>query len=361
LKKGSLAACALALLFVARLRAAEAPTAEPGVVEIPASAPANDDSAWKPVEDARGTSRFAAALDDWLKVHPHGVLAARALVEQSALQENLIEAGATLRQARGEGPNTVWGSKASLALAELEYDQERAESALMAMEDADTWPRTDDMEPEWLYWRGQCRLVLKGFERAKADFERLIAVYPKGPRLNAAILGLADCDAALKLDDKALAGFAQLYKDPEEPFGAQALWGAAMIQERAQHSDEARSLLERLQQQYPASFEARAAPDRLKALAKAPAPTPVITARHAPLPVRLFVQVGVFSKRAGAIRFEQPLKKRHYPVQIQVHQLANRTLYHVKVGPYASRAKAELAARHLKSKEHLPFVQITEE
>jgi tetratricopeptide (TPR) repeat protein len=342
--------------------AEETPVPEAGVVEIASAAPASDDGGWKPVEEARGSTRFAAALDGWLKVHPHGVQAARALYEQAQLQDNLLEAGATLRRARGEGPGSLWGAKASLALARLEYDQERTESALMALEDADAWPRSEDMEPDWLYWRAQCRLVQKGFERAKADFERLIAVYPKDPRIPSAILGLADCDAALKLDDKALAGFAQLYQDPQNPFGAQALWGAAMLQERAQHSEEARRLLERLRQQYPASFEARAVPERLQALAQAPQPTPVPAIKHRPAAAkRAYVQVGAFSKRAGALRFEQQLKKRRYPVQVQVHKLANRTLYHVRVGPYPSLAKAQAAAKRLKTREHLPFVQITEE
>ena len=37
-----------------------------------------------PVEDARGSTRFAAALRGYLAVVPHGTLGARALLEQAA-------------------------------------------------------------------------------------------------------------------------------------------------------------------------------------------------------------------------------------------------------------------------------------
>jgi len=52
--------------------AAELDVTEPGVVDLPAAAPNTDDAAWKPVEDARGSSRFAVALDAWLLATPTG-------------------------------------------------------------------------------------------------------------------------------------------------------------------------------------------------------------------------------------------------------------------------------------------------
>jgi tetratricopeptide (TPR) repeat protein len=332
---------------------------EPGVVDVPVAAVSTDEALWKPVEDARGGSRFAAALETWLAAHPHGVQASRALLERAALQENLLEAGADLRRARSEGVASIWGARASLELAKLEYDQERAESALMALEDAETWPRSEDLEPEWLYWRGQCRLVLKGFERAKADFERLLASYPTHVRLAAARLGLAECDAALHADDKALAGFELLYKDPQSPFGAQALWGAASLRLRQGQAAEAKRLFTRIRTQYPASFESKAAQDRLAELAKVPEATPVPATAPAKAG-RFHVQVGAFSKRSGAVNLQKILKKRRYPVLLQARKLGARTLYIVKVGPYKDRAAAENIAHKLETRDKLPQ-RITEE
>ena len=107
------------------LDAADIELSEAGVVDVPAPAISNESKTWQPVEDVRGTSLFAAALDTWLIGHPHGVQAAHALFERARLQENLLEAGADLRRARGEGQATLWGTKASLELAKLEYSQER--------------------------------------------------------------------------------------------------------------------------------------------------------------------------------------------------------------------------------------------
>lgn len=341
------------------LRAASLDTAEAGVVEIPATVP-NEESAWKPVEDARGTTRFVSALDSWLTAHPHGVMAARALYEQALLQENLLEAGATLRRARGEGQGTVWGTRASLELAKLEYAQERAESALMALEDAETWTRPEELEPEWLYWRGQSRLVLKGFERAKADFERLVASYGKHTRGQAALLGLAECDAALKLDDKALAGFEGLYKDPANPLGAQALWGAAALRQRQGDLPKAKALLARLRSQYPASFEAGAAKDRLAEIAKLPVEKPVAVTAAVKKGGHILVQVGAFSKQASALKLQKKLKARRYPAKVHLHKHVSRSLYHVEVGPYKDRRSAEAAAKKLETQDHLQ-PRITEE
>jgi TolA-binding protein len=312
------------------------------------------------VEDARGSSRFASALETWLKAHPHGPQAARALIEEAALQENLLEAGGTLRRARGEAENTPWGSQAALELAKLDYAQERTESALLTLEDAETWPRAEALEPDWLFWRGQCRLLLKGYEQAKADFERLIAGYPKYPQLDAARLGLAECDAALRADERALAGFEALYKDPQNPFAAQALWGAASLRQRQGEAAESKRLFEQLRGLYPSSFEAKAAQGHLDELAKLPTPTPVPQQAAQGKAGRFRVQVGAFSKRAGALRLQRTLKARRYPVQLQARRLGARTLYIVRVGPYKTRAAAEAAAQHLEKRERLPQ-RITED
>jgi len=335
--------CLLALPFA--LPAAEA-MLEPGVVEV--VEPATEAPLWQAVEDARGSTGFAAALEAHLKAYPHGPQAARALVEQALLEDDLVKAGATLRMARGEGRNSVYGSRAAFELARLEYAQDRSESALLVLEEADTWPRPEGLEPEWLYLRAQCRLVLKGFQRARDDFQHLAAAYPKHARYQAALLGQADCDSALKDDERAWLHYQDLLKGP---FAAQALWGQATLRQRQGRNDEARKLYQQLVARYPASFEAHAAIDKVQALAKVrPKPVPKPTA---PLN-RWWVQVGAFSRKASAAKLAATLKKRRYPIKLVVRKLDDRTLYLVKVGPYTVKSKVDSAARKLETQDKLP-------
>ena len=352
----------LALLCLRPLPAFAAEAPEAGVVEIPAAAADQDETAWKAVEEQRGKPGFQAALGAWLLAHPHGVLAARALLEQASLQENLLDAAATLRSARGEGAAGVWGSKASLELVKLEYAQDRIESALTILDDADTWPRGEDIEGDWLFWRGQCRLALKGFERAKTDLERFAAAYPKHPKAPQAQLGLAECAAALKDDEGALKGFERIYQDPKSEFGAQALWGAATLRQRRQENAEAQRLFKRLKAQYPASFEATAAKERLEQLSKLPPPRPTATPAPKPWPRagRFYVQVGAFSKRATAQKLQRALKARRYAALL-VAPGARTRFYIVKVGPFRTRAAAEAGGRKLSSHEKLTQQRIVEE
>ncbi|HXC62758.1 MAG TPA: hypothetical protein VNZ67_00295, partial [bacterium] len=52
-----------------------APPAEPGVVQVDAPLPGDAD--WRAVEDARGGTGLAQALQGYLAVHPHGLGASR--------------------------------------------------------------------------------------------------------------------------------------------------------------------------------------------------------------------------------------------------------------------------------------------
>lgn len=319
------------------------------MVEI--AAPASTDPGWAPVEDARGSTRFAGALTTYLAAYPHGAPAARALLEQAAREDDLVKAGSLLRRARSEGAGTEIGSQAALDLARLEYAQDHAEAALLILDDADAWPRPDAQQPEWLYWRAQCRLVLKGYQRARDDFRHVAAAWPGHARAEACLLGEADCDAALKDDDRAVEIYQKLAKG-QGPFAAQALWGLAALRQRQGSVDEARRLFAQVQARFPASFESHAAGKRLDELAKAPAPTPTPLAR--PRLGRFYVQVGAFSRRASAAKLAARLKSHRFLVKVQPRKLDGRPLYLVKAGPYASRAKAETEAHKLETREKLP-------
>lgn len=347
---------ALLAILAPALAAAPAPTAEaalePGVVEL--ALPKTDDNAWAPVEDARNSTRFAEALSSFLQAHPHGPQAARALAEQAAREDDLFKAEALLKQARSEGKGSEAGSAAALAQAHLEYAQDRPAAALQIMEEAEPWPRPEAIQAEWLYWRAQCRLVLKGWQRARDDLRQLAATWPKHPRAEEARLGQAECDAALGQDDSAAAGFTRLSSGP---FAAQALWGLASLRQRQGDVAEARRLFLRLRHDYPASFEAEGALARLDALAKLPQPTPAPAASKAKA---CWLQVGAFSRQVSADKLARQLRAKGYKVKVQLRKVDGRSLRLVKAGPYASRAKAEAAGKRLAAKERMIF-RIVEE
>lgn len=350
----ALAALGLAWWSAAAWAGAPVRTAEPGVVELAEAGP-DQDAAWQAVLAGKGSPGWPEALQAWLKRHPRGPLAALALAEQAALQDDLDQAAALLRRARSEGAGTEAGAAAALELARLEYAQERYESALAALEEADPWPRSQALEPEWLYWRAQSRLVLKGLQRARDDFQHLAAGWPQHPRAQAALLGQAECDAALKEYARAEPVFSQLAR-PGSPHAAQALWGWAGMKARQGDAEAARALYQRLKRDYPASFEAASVDERLAALpapqAKAPTPTPAKR--------QWSVQVGAFARPAAAEQLAQRLRKQGYAVQVQARRADGRTLHLVKAGPYATRALAEQQAKRLASREKLPH-RIVEE
>lgn len=344
-------ACLLLLLGAASLRAAApAPSAEPepGVVEVAEPAP-EQDQAWTELLAKKGSEAWPALLQAWLKQNPHGRRASQALFEQAALEDDLTKASATLRLARGEGEGSDVGAAAALELAKLDYAQERVESAWATLQEAEDWPKSDDLQAEWLYWKAQCRFVQKGFQGARDDFQHLAAAWPKHPRAQAALLGQAECDTVLKAYDRAEPVFEALAK-PGSSFAAQALWGWAGLKLRQGDTAAARALYLRLKAEYPASFEASAVDEKLAALPKAaaaPTPAPKAGARFA-------VQVGAFSHKASADKLASTLRKRRYPVLVQARRLDSRTLYLVKVGPYKLRAQAQRTAQRLASREKLP-------
>ncbi len=81
------------------------------------------------------------------------------------------------------------------------------------------------------------------------------------------------------------------------------------------------------------------------------APTPAVSAR--PPAGRLAIQVGAFGESGGAEKLIARLKAAGYPAYIAVGA-GDGARWRVRVGPYASREKADAAAARLKQSEKLP-------
>lgn len=331
--------------------------AAPAAAE-PRKAGPPDDPAWTAVEDARSSTGFAQALDAFLLAHPHGPSAARALREQAGGLDDLGAAEALLHRATREGAGSAPGSAAALDLARLKYAEDRPEAALSALEAADAWPRPEALQPEWLYWRGQCRLALKGWQRAADDFRQLAAAWPRHARAEAALLGEADCEGSLGHDDTAAAVYGRVVAG-NGSFTAQALWGLGTVRLRQLRIAEARDCFRRLQAGWPSSFEGHAAADKLAQIAA----LPKSAAQPAPKP-RLRglwdIQVAAYSRLDSAKKRADLLHSHGFKVRVRLRRLDGRPLYLVKVGPYASRAKAEAAAAVLQGRENLPCYIVEE-
>jgi hypothetical protein len=357
----TLLALSLGLALSAALPAESLPPPSPAaVMAVPSPFSASADSGWSAVADARGSTGFARDLDAWLALHPHGPLAARALVEKAALHDHLAEADGLLRRAIKEGRGGEDGAAAALELARLEYAQGWPAAALATLDAADAWPRAEECQAQWLYWRGQSRLALKLWRPAEEDFRQLEALWPHDSNAEAARLGGADCEAGLGEDEAAAGAYDSLAADGG-PFAAQALWGLGTLRLSEGRLEEARGAYLRLRSSYPASFEAQAVPTELKsiaALARSPVPasTPAVGARRG----RWSVQVGAYSKPRWADALARQLRRHRFRVKVQRKNFDGRVLYLVQVGPYTSRNRAAAAALVLQSREKLPFNLVAE-
>lgn len=273
--------------------------------------------------------------------------------------EALADAEGRLRQAMLAGAGDESGTAASLDLARLEYADGRPAAALADLEAAEAWPRAGDQQPEWLFWRGQCRLALKQWTPAEHDLRQLAALWPLDPRAGAARLGAADCEAALGEDESAAVSYDGLAVDGG-PFAAQALYGLGALYQREGRLAEAAQAYQRLKTGYPASFEAQAVGARLSEI-EALAPLQAGSqARANGGRGRWSVQVGAYSKLRWAEALARPLRRHRFRVKVLKKNVDGRLLYLVQVGPYFSRPSAAAAAEVLQSREKLPFNLVEE-
>lgn len=68
------------------------------------------------------------------------------------------------------------------------------------------------------------------------------------------------------------------------------------------------------------------------------------------------VQVGAFQDRQSAEEVLEQIQNQHYPSYIEPREDASGTYYRVRVGPFATEAKAEQVAKALKQDGHAIFL-----
>jgi TolA-binding protein len=117
--------------------------------------------------------------------------AAKAQVLRARQLENLSQAAAAYKEAYAQDPSGAWGGQAMLELGKQEYALGHHESAMILLAQLPEELLEGESRGQLLYWRAQCRLVLKGLLRAQEDFESFIKGYPDHPLADSARLAMA--------------------------------------------------------------------------------------------------------------------------------------------------------------------------
>jgi TolA-binding protein len=330
---------------------AGAPPAD-SVIDLDAVPGSSAPQDWGDLEPKLAGPGAMEALDAYLSKHPHGVAASRAQLERARRIENLDEGVEAYKAAISEDPGGPWSRLATLELGKQEYALGQAEAALTLLAGISEEDLQGDARAQLMFWRAQCRLVLKGMQRAQDDFEGFLRLYPDHSLADAARLGVADCDAQLGNDEAALKGYQKLFQEPASSVAPQALLEAAGLLFKGGRQDEARQLLSQLASAYPDSLEA----ERARALLKS-SPPPVQPPLAAPPKEGAFtIQVGAYVRHIGAVALFNKLRRKGYAVSIEKRVLNDNILHMVQVGRYPSKILAQKAAMAIKAKEHLQFV-----
>jgi TolA-binding protein len=279
--------------------------------------------------------------------------------ERGKASENLEEAAEAFKAAIKRDPGGPWAQMARLELGKQEYALGRAESAMVHLEAVPEDGLTGENKAQLLYWRAQCRFVLKGFTKSQEDFESFLRLYPEHALADSASLAVADCDAALRHDDAAFTGYKKLYQAPASSVAPQAYLQAAALHLKSGRKHEARLLLEKVAKDFPESLEAGRAKEELKSLPKAEAATPTPQKAVPEGAAAFTIQVGAYSRHAGALALFNKLKKRGYPVRLDKQVIKDSVFHLVQIGKYPKKAQAQKAADRIKARERLP-VRIVE-
>jgi cell division septation protein DedD len=355
-KTGTIFCCLLASIMLSTVSRGGEPESKSGTaMDLGESESGLEKETWAKVEKASPGPKAAAELKEYLRLFPHGPHACQAFLIQGRGQENLLEARQDFQTATScPGPCAAEGG---LELGKLEYSLGRYSQA----EDALTGALAVSATPcvDLFFWRGQARRMSGKFKDSLGDFRACQDRPASGDLKSLAVLGEADCEAALGDTGAAVKAYASL---ADSSVAAQALWATAALEEAVGEKEEAGDKLRLLARDFPATFEGGKALQRLKAqpplapvkerLREVPA-APGVQAGDAP---GYWVQVGSYASGNWADKLVQALKKKKYPVSKRVVRIKGHAFHEVRIGRFATRASALAAGKKIAKKEGLPFV-----
>lgn len=177
--------------------------------------------------------------------------------------------------------------------------------------------------PRAFYLKARIFLKQGRISEARQIFSKILADFPAGEFSDEAQLGFADTFFAEENFDRAIGEYRKIgEKYPQSPFCAIALYKLSKSCLKAGRMEEARFYFQKLQQDYPSSFESKLI-DELDNSEFA-----------------YSVQVGCFSKYENAERLVAKLKKKGFDAYISEKEGAP-VFYRVRVGKFRTQEQAQ--------------------
>jgi len=325
------------------------------LLSMASAASASESAAWAKAQASLSiTAQAGAGLDEYLKAYPKGSHAAHACLLKARQEQGLAQARAWLDKAVALDPAGPDGCAAGLEAGRIAF----AQSDTLAAEASLGKALACGPSMQALALRGRCRLLLKQLAGARADFAQCQALSGTASgdedslSLEQARIGLADEAAAEGDTEGALAGYGMLWQaQPPSFLAAQALWQAAQLRQARAESATAQALYAKLVKDYPESFEAGRAAEKLATPEPATLASPAAPGKAGS---RFTVQVGSFSQKEAAAQLYGLLKDHGYPVRKGIKTVHGHRFIDVSVGEFKSREAAMEYAKNLGKKEDLP-------
>jgi tetratricopeptide (TPR) repeat protein len=203
-------------------------------------------------------------------------------------------------------------------------------------------------EAGWLL--GMAYLNSGKYERAAATFRRVIENELETDYDSWAFMGLGFCYYETGSYDKAIGSFNRLAGQHSDPARPQAM---AMLSHTYSLIGE-RKRAEGYRDDYESSYPQAFFGESFSLVEPVSVDIPIVPdvdpeAEHL-VGAKYYIQIGAFSSRANASRMQNKLKKRYRAV-IDRQVVNNQRYYKVLVGPYSTRAKAQLAKEKLEREE----------
>lgn len=184
---------------------------------------------------------------------------------------------------------------------------------------------------EGRYLMGICFLKLNDTKEARKNFEFALENYPKSPRIEEIMLGVADSYYIDKDHQKAEAAYQKmLRKFPNSDYASMAYLRLGECQRELGKWRESETSFCKIMNTYALSLEAQQAQELLKKQTS-----------------YFSIQVGAFSKRDNADSLAVLLNQKGHNAYVDKVYSGDNLIYRVRVGQYNTKEQAEAQARSL--------------